>query len=135
MNKHKMLHVWLLIISLFMVSCAIQRNSDSTIDACNLTKPPKEAIKHETHAANLLEYPATIADCYNGCQIIWISDFYGLDKHHLLAKLKFKRGLLSRVESFEPKEEKVTCEFDKNKSLIKGSTSDCLPYDKWMRSE
>lgn len=118
-----------------MVSCATPRNPDGSIDACKLTKPPKEAVKYETHAANLLEYPATIASSYNGCQFIWISDFYGVDKHHLLAKLKFKNGLLSHVESFEPKEEKLTCEFDKNKLLVKGSASDCLPYDRWLRSE
>lgn len=133
MNMHKVLYVLLLATSLLMTGCTTPRYPDGTIDVCKLTKLPKEAKKYETHAADLLEYPEKISDNYSGCQAVWLAGVEKVEKSHLLLMIKFDGGSIRRVDWFEPHEDKVMCEFDKNKSLFNGVPDKCLPYERWLR--
>ncbi len=124
MNKHKMLYVWLLITSLFMVSCATPRNPDGTIDACKLTKPPKESVVEDMpHMGEMYKYPGKLPANYSGCKKIWINN-------QLLFSIVVNNGNVSRIEFFDPDGEKVpqVCNYDKDRKLIKGSSSECAAY-------
>lgn len=48
-KKQQVLYTLLLIASIFMVSCVMQRKPDGTIDACKLIEPPIN-----THAGELI---------------------------------------------------------------------------------
>lgn len=131
MNKQKMLYVWLLITSLFMVACATPRNTDDIVDACKLTKPPSEVkVKNAGHLGQLVGYPKEIPSKYNGCRKVWLTDYGSLSRYELFAIFHFNDGLINQVELFdEDKNIKEVCEFDKNKTLTNGPLEHCSSYE------
>ncbi|MGB7816887.1 MAG: hypothetical protein WBL28_11120 [Methylotenera sp.] len=132
MNKHKMLYVWVLISSLFMVSCATPRNPDGTIDACKLTKPPKEAyIANAGHSFRSFTYPNPykIPSNYTGCVKGWLGDYGSNPKHFLVAFTRFDSGLVSKVEYHDPDGLVTSCEYDKNEVIVKEYSTDRTPED------
>lgn len=139
MKKLLFLYISLLITSLLMASCATSRNTDGAVDACKLTKPPKEAhVENAGHVGRSFTYPdiTTIPNNYSGCIKVWLGD-YGLPptNYFLLYSMQFKKGHASRVEGYEPSDDDETvklvlvCEFDENHLLIKGSRGDCTDYE------
>lgn len=70
MNKHAVLYVLLLIASFSVVGCVTPRDSDAAIDACKLTKPPKDAYTEYTpHMGQSFVYPnpKELPPTYTGC--------------------------------------------------------------------
>lgn len=124
-----------------MTGCATPKAHDGKVDTCNLTKPPKEARKYETHAALLLGYPDKIPNNYTGCHATWLAEsamINGVEqlmKSHLLLMLKLNGGKVSRVELHEPHEDTIVCEFNKNQELTLGSAEVCMPYSRWQPNE
>jgi predicted small secreted protein len=135
MNKNNTLWLVVLLVGFLLAGCATQKAAGGNVDVCKLTNPPKEAKKYEAHAADLLEYPEKIANDYTGCQAVWIANFYAQDKHHLLVMIQFNAGKIRHVDWYEPDQAKVVCEYDENKALLNGSAENCLPYERWFRSE
>ncbi|MDD2834497.1 MAG: hypothetical protein PHD12_10845 [Methylotenera sp.] len=123
MNKQKMLYVWLLITSLFMVGCATPRNTDGIVDACKLTKPPKEAHTGElVHVGNIFIYPdpKKTPSNYSGCVKGWIGDSSQKANTILVLSTKFNGGLVSHIDLFDTDGAiALVCEFDNNEKLIK----------------
>ncbi|MDD2834490.1 MAG: hypothetical protein PHD12_10810 [Methylotenera sp.] len=127
MNKHSIFYIWLLIASFFMVGCATPRNPDGTIDACKLTKPPKEAYTEYTpHMGQSFVYPnpTKLSDTYTGCLKWWVED-------RLFFTYYLSNGFKYRIDFYDPSNymKKITCEYDKNKNLTVGPPSECLPYE------
>lgn len=123
MNKHKILYVWLLISSLFMASCATLRNPNGTIDACNLTKPPKDVHTGElVHVGNIFIYPdpSKTPSNYSGCVKGWIGDSSKKANTILVLSAKFNGGSVFHIDSFDTNGAiAVVCDFDDSERLIK----------------
>ena len=114
-----------------MAGCATSRNTDGATDACNLTKPPeKSKVKNAGHLGLSLTYPAEVNIGYNGCRKVWLADYNASDVYELQAIIKYDNGFIYEVELFdEEKKQSEICKFDKNKTMIVGSTEHCSPYE------
>lgn len=126
MRKHQFLYTGFFITSLLVNGCVTTHPNDAKIDACSVTKPPKDShVMEVPHGGYSYTYPDLSKGIgnYTGCVKTWFGDDY-----YLLQTLWFVNGSISRAELMEPHEEKVTCEFDSNKLLIKGSYEDCKSY-------
>lgn len=123
MKKNIILYISLLTSSLLIVSCATPRNSDNTIDACNLTKPPKDAHTGKlVHVGNIFIYPdpKKTPSNYSGCVKGWIGDSSQKAHTVLVLSTKFNGGLVSHIDSFDTDGAiAVVCDFDGNEKLIK----------------
>jgi hypothetical protein len=127
MNSH-ILYAWLLTPCLLMAGCATPHKPESTIDACKLTKPPKEAVIDDIpHMGEMYKYPGALPDNYSGCKKIWIN-------HYLAFSIIVNNGSVSRMEFIDPDGEGETevCNYDKNKKLMKGSSSKCTAYSELL---
>jgi len=132
MNKRYFLHAWLLIVSFLMTGCVTPRNPDGTIDACKLTKPPKEAhVAEAGHNWRWFSYPNPyeIPSNYTGCVKGWLGDYSSNPKHFLVLSIRFDSGLVSNVESYDSGGIIASCMFDKNETIIKESLTDKTPKD------
>lgn len=132
MNKHKILYAQLLIACLLLVGCATPRNADGTIDACKLTKPPKEAYTENAgHSFRSFSYPNPykIPSNYTGCVKSWLGDYGSNPKHFLVAFAQFDSGLVSKVESHDPDGLVTSCMFDNNEVITKVYSTDRAPED------
>ena len=122
MNKHKNLYVWLLISSFLLVSCATPRNPDGTIDACKLTKPPKEAhVAEAGHNWRWFTYPhpEKVPSNYTGCMKGWLGDYSSHPETFIVLSVQYNNGKVSQAESFEPDRLVASCTYDKNEVVIK----------------
>lgn len=127
MKKYIILYIPLLITSLLMAGCATSRNTDGAIDACKLTKPPKEAYTEYTpHMGQSFVYPdpRKLSDTYTGCLKWWIED-------RLFFTYYLNNGFKYRIDFYDPDNNmiKITCEYDKSKNLTAGPPDECLPYE------
>lgn len=132
MNNHKKLYALLLITSLFMVSCATPRNADGTIDACKLTKPPKEAhVAEAGHNWRWFSYPNPyeIPSNYTGCVKGWLGDYSAHPDTFLVESIRLDDGLVSKVEYHDPDGLVTSCEYDKNEVIIKEYSTERTPQD------
>ena len=124
MNKYAVLYTLLIITSFSVTGCAEPRTSDDRIDACKLTKPPKEAVvKDLPHMGEMYKYPGKLPVNYSGCKKIWINN-------QLIFSIIINNGNVSRIEFFDPDGEKApeVCNYDNNRMLIKDSSSACTAY-------
>jgi hypothetical protein len=118
MNKNKLLCIVYTVFSLLLVSCATLHNPDGTIDACKLTKPPKEAeIVNVGHAGRVVGYPnlTKVPDNYSGCLKTWLDSDGSLANSLLIISAQFTDGSVSHIEFTEPDTDKIVCEFDSNR--------------------
>jgi len=127
MKKRFFLHISLLVTSLSMAGCATSRNTDGSVDACKLTKPPKESyvIELPHGMGRSFTYPDLSKGVgnYTGCLKTWLND-------SILTSLKLDNGAVIYAEITEPDKESVVCEFNKNGTLVKGNSSICSEYAK-----
>jgi hypothetical protein len=129
-------HIGFSVFSLFLASCATPRNSDGTIDACKLTKPPKEAmIENAGHLGRMYGYPdlTKVPDNYSGCQKTWLGSYNDSPANsYLFIFIQFNEGVVSRIEfprSLSDDRVSAFCEFDKNGNLSKKSSDECKKSD------
>lgn len=126
MSARQFLYTAVLLTCLLVIGCATTQSNDVKIDACKLTKPPQDSYVMEIpHGGYSYTYPdlSKGIGSYTGCVKTWFGD-----DDYLLQTMWFVNGSISRAELMEPYKEKVICEFDGNKLLIKGSDEDCKGY-------
>jgi hypothetical protein len=110
-----------------MVSCATPRNPDGTIDACKLTKPPKEAyIANAGHSFRSFSYPNPyeIPSNYTGCAKGWLGDYTANPKSFLVVSMRFDGGFLTSADAYDPDGLVASCEYDKNEMIVKSYIAD-----------
>lgn len=114
-----------------MAGCATSSNTYDSLDACKLTKPPKESkVKNAGHLGQSFTYPTVVTEGYSGCRKVWLTDYNSSDTYELQAIIKYEHGVIYEVELFdEEKKQKEVCKFDKNKTILAGSPEHCSSYE------
>lgn len=127
MNKNNILTI-LLGCTLLAACAATPHKAEGTIDACKLTKPPKDAVVQDIpHMGEMYKYPGALHDNYSGCKKIWINQY-------LAFSIVVNNGSVTRMEFIDPDGEGETeiCNYDKNKKLLEGSSSKCTAYSELL---
>gem|GEM_PF-1502734 len=122
MNKRYFLHAWFFIASFLIAGCVTPRNPDGSIDACKLTKPPKEAhVAEAGHSFRSFTYPNpyNIPSNYTGCIKGWLGDYSSHPSTLLVFSMRFDGGLLTSADAYDPDGLVATCEYDKNEMIVK----------------